>query len=153
MSYTSVNLGAPHRLQVLRRAQFTFPHLAHCQSSAENKPCTKKLPASKHYLILSPHLRLFRGLTANLNPLLLHLVNFLLHPTSVTVEPPRKVHVSTSTNKIGLKMLVTINELLTFAYCGSGHVQSPSEGLKSPPIARTPLSKIKQTLLQNNLSS
>ena len=28
---------------------------------------------------------------------------------AVTVEPPRKVHVSTSTNKIGLKMLDTIH--------------------------------------------
>jgi len=38
LSSTSVNLGALHMLQVDLLAQFTFPHLVHCQSSAENKP-------------------------------------------------------------------------------------------------------------------
>lgn len=37
-SSTSENLGALHILQVWRRAQFTFAHLLHCQSSALNKP-------------------------------------------------------------------------------------------------------------------
>lgn len=35
---TSPNLGALQTLHVVRRAQLTFAHLLHCQSSALNNP-------------------------------------------------------------------------------------------------------------------
>jgi len=38
LSSTSPTLGALHTLHVDLLAQFTFPHLEHCQSSAANNP-------------------------------------------------------------------------------------------------------------------
>jgi len=96
LSSTSTNLGPLHTLHVDLRAQLTFPHLAHCQSSAANRPwdfSAAALPISI--------------------PCFFFLSSFFSTPQ---------------------RLQASLLAKLTLPHCSSGQVQSPSEGLKSPPI-------------------
>jgi len=91
-------------LQVDLLAQFTLPHLVHCQSSAENNPLD------------------FSAAEAPISiPCFLVLSSFFSRPHLLQLDLLAK---------------------LTFPHPASVQVQSPSEGLKSPP-----------GILQINLSS
>lgn len=99
-SSRSPNFGALHMLQVCRLAQFTFPHLLHCQSSALKRPWDFSAAALP---ISIPSCLFFSALAAAAAPDPLRSFPHLLH--------------------------VFLLAKFTFAHFGSAHTQSPSDAL------------------------